>query len=288
MSERQRIEQITYGDRSELSGLFFDEDEVSYQAAILDDIYLSKQPFDYDPYSPTPLDPFHLKTSGPDYYHAALMLMDERVDAVGKKYNIPEEIKHLVSHEIAVEHEHRSHKNNAAMRELRKSIDENSMLSQEYANDIVAARAGVSDLGRLAIILAKFPSMGGVEVMKYTQPFENRDMVMAHATLISRVRMTEMQSGGNFEIVDSKVEMAQPSIVNTANNVGPYVVAFKGKEAEIIVNGQPLELMGRYSYIAMDDSVQLDGVEPITVSAGSKTANVQPIAITKYLRLPRS
>lgn len=287
MPERQQIEQMAYGDRSELSGLFFDEDEVSYQAAMLDDIVMSKQPFDYDPLSPTPLDPFHLKTSGPDYYHAALMLMDERVDAVGKKYSIPEEIKDLVSHEIAVEHEHRSHKNNAAMRELRKSIDESSVFSREYANDIVAARAGVSDLGRLAIVLAKFPSMGGIEVMKYTKPFENRDMLMAHATLISRVRMTEMQSDGDFKIVDSKIEMAQPSIVNTANNVGPYVVAFKGKEAEIIVNGQPLELMGRYSYIAMDDSVQLNGVEPITVSAGSKTANVQPIAITKYLRLPR-
>jgi hypothetical protein len=287
MSERQQIEQMAYNDRSELSSLFFDEDEVSYQAAMLDEIFLSKQPFDYDPLSPTPLDPFHLKTSGPDYYHAALMLMDERVDSVGKKYNIPQEIKDLVSHEIAVEHEHRSHKNNAAMREFRKSIDENSTFSREYANDIVAARAGVSDLGRLAILLAKFPSMGGIEVMKYTKPFENRDMVMAHATLISRVRMTEMKSDGNFEIVDNKIEMAQPSIVNTANNVGPYVVAFKGKEAEIVVNGQPLELMGRYSYIAMDDSVQLNGVEPITVSAGSKTANVQPIAITKYLRLPR-
>lgn len=287
MSERYRNEQITQSDRSELSGVFFDEEQVSYQAAMLDDIYLSKQPFDYDPYSPTPLDPFHLKTSGPDYYHAALMLMESRVEATSDKYGVPEHIKHIVNHEIAVEHDQRSRDNNDAMRVFRKSIDENAMLSREYANDIVAARAAVSDLGRLAMLLAEHPEMGGIEVMKYTDAFEHRKLVIAHATFLSRVRMTEMQSGGSFELVDGKFDTTRPTIVNTANNVGPHVVAFKGKEADIIVDGRPLELMGRYSYIVMDDSVQLNGVEPITVSTGSKTANVQPIAITKYLRLPK-
>jgi hypothetical protein len=291
MNHRRSIESLTPLDRSELSGLFFSEEHesVPYHEAVIEDIVMDRQPFDYDPLSPTPLDPFHLRTAGPNYYHAARMLMEERLDSVVDAHNIPDGIKSLVMHEIEVEHEHRSHKNNAAMRELREYIPKDELLERKYANDIIAARAGVSNIGRLALLLANAPTMGGIEVMKFTQPFDQRAMTLAEATFVSRLRMTEMQSEGEFTIVDGKIGVDSPEILDTSKNVGPHVIAYKGKEADIVIGGRHLELVTRQSYIALGESLlNIVGIQPVHIPVGDKMINVQPIAVTKYLRVPKS
>jgi hypothetical protein len=190
-------------------------------------------------------------------------------------------------HEVEVEHEHRSHKNNAAMRELRNSFPKDQPIEREKANDIIAARAAVSSIGRLALVLVRSPQVGGIEVMKYTRFLDNRAMMIAHASFISRIRKAEMESDGKFIVADKKIEMAETQILDTSANVGPHIIAFKGKEADLEVDGVPLELIGRYSFIALDKSLHVEGVQPSNVPAGERTANVKSIAITKYLRIEK-
>ena len=291
MSVRRNIEVFSPTNPADIRGLFFEEEKVSYYDAVIKDICLDQQPFDYDPLSPTPLDPFHIRTGGPqgpEYYHAARMLMEDRLDTTALEHGIPDGVRDIVMHEIEIEHDHRSHKNNSAIRELREYIPREQMLERAKANEIVAARAGVSNIGHLAVLLADAPKMGGIEVMKYTQPFDQRAMTLAEATFVARLRMTEMQSDGAFTIIDDKIGMDNFEITDTSKNVGPHVIAFKGKQADLEVNGRHLELMSRQSYIALGNSLlNIVGVQPVHKKIGDTVANVQPIAMTKYLRIPK-
>jgi hypothetical protein len=287
MINRQFADMLRTPDRSELTDLFFEDQKVSYEAAVTEDIILHQQPFDFDPLSPTPLDPFHLRTYGAEYYRAASMLMEARLSEMTEEHDIPEDVQRMVYHEIEFEHEHRSHKNNASMRKLREAIPRNKKIDREHANDIVAARAGVAGIGKLALLLSRYPEMGGLEVMKYTKPFDLRATQLANAAFIARLRTAEMSDPENLKIADGKIEMTNPQLLNTSVNVGAHVVALKGKEADVTVGGRNLELIGRYSYVALDSAVHLDSVEPLEVPVGDDVINLQPIGITKYFRIPK-
>lgn len=288
MSERSAIRSVEKFDRAEPTDLLFKENRVSYQRAVLDPIVMKQQPFDYDILSPTPLDPYHVTTSGVEYFRGAAVLMEGRLAEVADEYSIPGDILESVQEEIDFQHYKRCQSNNKAVRSLRESLRKTRSFNREQANDLVAARAGVSDIGRLALLLAKHPSMGGIEVMKYTKPFDNLDMRMANAVFIRRMREAETERGVGFEIIGNKVGMEEPELLDTSQNVGSHVIAIKGKEADISVGDRRLELMSRYSYIAISNAVEIPGIQPAYHHIGHKVVNIQSIGVTKYLRNART
>lgn len=288
MSEKDPTvtERLVFTDQAEITGQFFDnqhDDFISYDEVISKDIFLGRQPFDVNPYSPTPLDPFHLRTAGSEYFLAAGLLMESRLNEAANKAGVPEDIYSSVFDEIMFEHVHRSDKNNIAMRILREAYANQPRLDRSTANKIIAARAGLSGISQLGHILASVRKMGGIEVMKYTKPFDTRDCVSAHAKFIHSMRLADNEDP-TFTIIGD-IQTSNQRILNTAKNVGSHIVVTKGKEADVLIDGQHLELIGRYSYVALDSDLPVGNIQSNLVRIGNRTANVQPISIAKYLRI---
>lgn len=289
MIDRNSAKTDIFKCKSEATDLYFKDGPVSYQQAVLDPILMQAQPFEYDALSPTPLDPFHLSTTGLDYYRAASILTEGRLLEASEKYNIPDEVQEVAHREVEIEHERQSHKNNASMRKYRESLLPTKSFSVESANDIIAARAAVSTIGRLGLLLAKHPAVGGVEVMKWTAFFDNRSTMLAHATFVSRVQQESMNEASDFEVIGGKVQMARADLMlNTAENVGSEIIAFKGKEADIMVGGRHLELIGRYAFIALHNDLRIEGMQPVNVPVGNTRMNLQSLGMQKYLRIAKS
>ncbi|HEX7483886.1 MAG TPA: hypothetical protein VF281_01910 [Candidatus Saccharimonadales bacterium] len=288
MIDRNFAKTDIFQSKSEATDLYFKDGPVSYQQAVIDPILMQAQPFEYDALSPTPLDPFHLSTTGLDYYRAASILTEGRLLEAAEKYNIPDDVQELAHQEVEIEHERQSHKNNASMRKYRESLRSTERFSVEKANDIIAARAAVSTIGRLGLLLAEHPVVGGVEVMKWTAFFDNRSTMLAHATFVSRMQQENMNQDSDFEIIGGKVQMARADLMlNTAENVGSEVIAFKGKEADVIVAGRHLELIGRYAFIALHNDLHIEGMQPVNVPVGNTRMNLQSLGMQKYLRIAK-
>ncbi len=271
----------------EAAGLTFfemDEGRIDVDRVLDGQILLPAQPYDYDMMSPTPLDPFNLRTTGVDYYNAAEMIMDNRLHEMAVRHAIPEDIQRDVMSEIKFEHEHRSHKNADAMSRLRAAVKERKVKSFDSfeANDIMRARAGVSCLGRIAVLLTEYPEIGGIEVMKFTKPFDRVALALAEAAFIARMHRTAHQMAPDFQVELKQNE--QPRPIDTHDQVSPAVMPYKVKEADLLVNGQLLEVVSRPSYIAIDPAFELPGVPPQLKQTGDVLANVQPIGVTKYIR----
>lgn len=268
---------------------FFDESEkyISAERVLEGEILLPAQPYDYDMMSPTPLDPFNLRTTGIHYYNAAEMIMDARLHEMAMRHSIPEDIQKDVMSEIKFEHEHRSHKNADAMSRLREAVKDRNIDSFDTveANDIMRARAGVSCLGRIAVLLTEYPEIDAVEVMKFTKPFDRVALALAEAAFIARMHHTAHAMGPTFEVELTQGE--QPRPIDTHDQVSPAVMPYKVKEADLLVNGEFLEVISRPSYIALDPAIELPGVPPQLKQTGDVLANVQPIGVTKYIRIAK-
>lgn len=269
---------------------FFDESDgrIDAEQVLEGKILLPAQPYDYDMMSPTPLDPFNLATNGVDYYNAAEMIMDVRLHEMALRHDIPADIQLDVMSETKFEHEHRSHKNADAMGRFRQAVADRGITSFDVqeANEIMRARAGVSRIGRVAILLAKYPEIGGIEVMKITAPFNRDAIALAQAAFIARLRHTERELG-TAEFCYEPTPNTTPRPVNTRKQVSPSILPYKATDARLHVLGRTLDVVSRPSYIAIRPDIELPGVEPQIIQAGDMVMNVQQIAVTKYIRIAK-
>lgn len=155
---------------------FIDDNKSRTLEEVLDmDLVMSKMPHDVNTISPTPLDPYSLSVNGIRYEAFAREYM------LGQLYRSTEnlgssnqmQIKQAEA-EIIYQHRHRMAKNTEAMdrwKDKAATIGDGSLLSHEEAEGIMQVRAGVASITAMTELLARNPTMGGIEIAKATRPF---------------------------------------------------------------------------------------------------------------------
>lgn len=269
---------------------------------------LEGQPYDYREYSPTPLDPILLRNAGgPRYDEAALEYMDEaRVrlcltdepsfgstsEALAwyekHRGRIPDPVWVSMMREIMTQHELKLNRNDAAIRHLRRN---NTPVTPEEAEEIMQVRAGIASIPTMLRFLARYPEVGGLEIMKATRPGD------ACATLAARAALlTELESIAETD-VDVAVEMGvsrrlhirpAPELHDIPD---PRIVVLKTHIARAAVRladeTKQLEIIWRDSGVVLDrEWDDLSDAYLIGKTAnGTPAAYVAPISVTAYARL---
>lgn len=265
----------------------FDAPAYNYEDVFCAHIELERQPYDLNVYSPTPLDPHRLRLHGPGYFMSARLYMDALLTDKQHEINLPQHIRDDIWMEIQYEHVHRSDKSSDAMERLREVADPMSPVSPEVAELVMRARSGTATIGELAHLLALYPEMEAVEVMKYTQPLESRKMDMAHARFVYELHMAENTDTGI--IVETEGYLGKNLQPRKNHPTVPSTVFIgKGVEAKVVIDGVEMELVGRYSYYVPEPGdLSLAHIEPTVVAINGQQILMYPIAISKYLRLAK-
>lgn len=251
-------------------------------------IELEKQPYDLNVYSPTPLDPHRIKLHGPGYFMSARLYMDALLTDKQAEVNLPQHIRDDIWMEIQYEHVHRSDKSSDAMERLRGAYNPDDAVHPYIAELVMRARSGTASIDQLAHLLALYPEMESVEVMKYTQPLESRKMDMAHARFVYELHMAENTAPGI--IVETEGYLGKNLQPRKNHPTVPKTVFIgKGVEARVVIDGVEMELVGRYSYYVPEPGdLSLVHIEPTVVTINNQQILMYPIAISKYLRLAKS
>lgn len=236
------------------------------------------------PYQPTPLDPEYAIA---EYIDTAFDLMMERAEQAAEVNGLTEAPLDWIRHEIAYEHGMRCDKNELRMERLRVLLEGYEALSYDMAEVITRARAGQATISEYAALLAAYPELDGLEVMKSTRPLDFEGFSEAH-TVTTRDMTADLQENRIAHLWLGRGK--NPLEVNNTKHVDTsqsgqcrHVKLFKTIEAQLELEGVPMELVTRRTYIRLpegchqvpDEYVKDDG------------STVQPIAISKYLRLAR-
>ncbi|HET8884037.1 MAG TPA: hypothetical protein VFM68_01045, partial [Candidatus Saccharimonadales bacterium] len=278
MSEHFPNEQFEIYGEVEPSSPFVDVDRTTFEGIFENDLVISKQPYEMNEFSPTPLDPFHLMhNGGVGYFVGASVLMEQRLHEAAENADLPQPLEEIIVNEIIYEHHHRSQKNNLAMRQLREAFRGVPVgdIDPQTVELILRARSATADIYESASLLASVPEMEAIEVMKYTAPLDERGLTFAHAKFIYNTRRTN-DTMEDFQIDNMMQSNTQARAISNTNTDSRIIVT-KRKEADLTVKGQKLELIGRYNYIVIDPTINLTGVRPNLVKLGGNTVNRQPI-----------
>jgi len=278
-------------------------------------LVLKRQPFNINPDSPTPLDPYRLKIEDGLFYDESARLFmqkkqldpmqqfeDEEEDKDAYKAKIHQwtidRLKELedepnadawasVSREIQTQHLLKERRNDAALELLR---EDNRIVSPDEAERIMQVRAGVAQLPTMLRFLAVHPEIGGLELMKATRPFNPRAIWMA--------RFAFMKTLGSLDEQDIAIELRAENTRRLhivpdkefEDVPDPRIVVQKTNLARIAVELDHqismLEVVWRDSGVVLgpqDDEKNSFGV--LRDEHGDVVAHVAPIAVTAYARL---
>lgn len=276
---------------------------------------LRQQPFNINPDSPTPLDPYRLKiTDGPFYDESARLFMEKKQLDPMQQFDYEEEDSEeyrkkvdlwiaarlndledepsadtwaSVSREIQTQHLLKERRNDAALELLR---EDNRIVSPDEAERIMQVRAGVAQLPTMLRFLAVHPEIGGLELMKATRPLNPRAIWMA--------RFAFMKTLGSLDEQDIAIELRAENTRRLhivpdkefQDVPDPRIVVQKTNLARIAVELDHqismLEVVWRDSGVILgpqDDEKNSFGV--LRDEHGNLMAQVAPIAVTAYARL---
>lgn len=284
-----------------------------YQGVTVSDVVklplsLDGQPYDYFEYSPTPLDPMLLRdATGSRYDEAALEYMDDMRERVSQDFtsfedvmawydanvdNIPDPLWLSVMRETMTQHALKLKRNDNAIRTLR---DNKTRVTPSEAEDIMRVRAGVAPLPTMLRFLARYPEIGGLEILKATRPFDAKATGRAYGDLLSE--LYAMEGDGDLDL-SVKVKVGRPRRLKIVpdselNDVpDPRIVILKTRLAKVAVRlskdeVQNLEIIWRDSGALLDETHK----NPATIymvgkdRAGHEAAHIAPISVTAYARL---
>lgn len=265
----------------------FDLETYDHDDVFVKDLLIVKQPYELNERSPTPLDPFHLKLDETDYFTSAGFHVERRLMKTADAIGLSEEARERITSEIEYEHLHRSLKNNDAMKRLRVAFENEEQVDSRMAELILRARAGNADIQSTAYLLAAFPEMEAIEVMKYTEPLQDKKLELAHAHFIYALRMAAREVPGMVvETVNGNTGI-RPR--RSHDSVLSNIFIAKGKEADIFVENIHLELISRYSYYVPDTTERaLMNVMPTMCTMNGRSIAMYRIALSKYLRVAKS
>lgn len=261
------------------------------------EIYLPKQPFEYNGISPTPLDPYNLKAQGMPYFEAAgvFMHLDVRDKALSAGLPVDSSIITAVSNEVDYQHLHRSQRNDESMGRFRKKL--RTPLTPYEAGMALRVRAALGASHEPGLLLSKVPEMEGVEGMKATRFLDRPAIEDANRMYIGDL-MKAAHNNKGFHI-NRLYDLASAEQVSWRNmyeaDEASHTYCFKDSVAvvkwvqmDMTINDVPIELVSRNSYVFLPPEIYLDGVMPNMIQLqNGNVVNAQPIDVTKYFRVKK-
>ncbi len=239
---------------------------------------LNAMPFEYNPNSPTPLDPYNVRVHGMGYAAVSLeFMLGELTRNTDNLTDAHQEQIEQAEAEIVHQHDHRIQKNAEAMDRWREyaSSGMTKHLSREEAEGVMQVRAGISRPAAVLELISRNPSMGGIEIAKATRPFCLGSHIVARTVL--------------------KKDLARTPGVSLVNeeDARPYRFAIDQHNMALItkteigvatINDQKLEIVTRESGVLYDPQSVQRIPESIYSKIGGSSFALAPLDITSYVR----
>ena len=265
---------------------FLDEQtKVTLEQALEMPLSMSHLPFDIDTLSPTPLDPYALTVyGGVDYALAARSYMIDKLHSntisIGDTHRV---LIERAEQEILDQHFHRMQKNDEALRQWKEVAavrSSDKVLSHRDAEGVMQVRAGVAQPEAILQLLARNPSMGGIEVSKATRPFCFTAYGIAKKVLHDRLLKLEERVNG-FSATHDMSPTPYRSSIDQKN--ASLVVKSQIGQASLL--GVELELINRESSVMYHPS-EMDSVpENRSFNFGPHVVESSVIDSTTYVRV---
>lgn len=277
---------------------FFDSlkgDEKEIYAALYAPIELESQPFDENLLSPTPGDPYNVKTHSMSYYHAAEMLMlgrfKNRADLITNSDTADVHTIMMgldaIELEIITQHEHQCRRNNESTNRLQASFRHNTARFDPGMADVIRdVRSGVASTEERIALLIQHPEMDSIEDMKFTCPLDIKGYKSAMERYFRNFMELQHKSVIDFTIIPKdEQEITTKDVTESA---GKGIEVCKTVLFEVTIDDVVLELVERKSFCVFPTSPQIRGItENIVKLTGKHPANRQPINVSAYFRVKR-
>lgn len=244
-------------------------------------LHLDRQPFEYNPISPTPLDAENLIIHGGlSYAFSARHDMQRQLhENVGKlECEVDSATVDIVRDEIDAQHTNRIYKNSTAL-EVLQTIDARVELFE--AERIMRIRAGIGGVAAPLWLLSKYPQLGGIEIMKATRPFSLDGIQQAKALFLYRLRKAP------FDVVELDVTHEAP--YRSVHTDESRIVIVKIRIARAVMSATEtsdrllMDIVARDSYVALgQDEAPLLPV--VKTDLHGETIRLVPVDTTIYCR----
>lgn len=248
------------------------------------DLHIEKQPFEVNPLSPTPLDPFNFVANGEYYFNSAEILMHDRFNEKANQTNISDEARAAIGREITTQHMMQSTKNAESYKRLRSAVALNpSRLDDGMKSAIPALRSGLASSELRLRLLNQFPEMIAIEDMKYTCALDVEAYQKAISAYVHQFTKLQFTAGVNFFILPKDERRARA--IDVSESADSNIVVTKSCLAEVFYEDTAFELIERRSFYSFPTDPQLQGVpENIVRFIDAEATNLQPIAVSVYMR----
>jgi|SRR5690606_33067622 len=290
MTERIEVVQVLPTFNPEKGNFLDAHPEIPLEYAVDGRIELKKLPYEYNPLSPTPLDPLaiHIADTDKDYYESAATHMSGVLLEASQSKGICNHDYQVILDEILLQHTHRSLKNTEAMGRLRGAVN-GLELDRDTANLIISVRSGTGSWMDPARLLARFPAMEAVEAMKATRPLDRMSLRAANTTFNAGLMQESSRSADATTAIFYSGERAKPyKAFFDKDNPQNYIT--KAVEGEVAVDGVALELVARDTFTLLSPDSRIENPDDFIIrDLGGSLGEVvfAPVDTTKYFRVKK-
>lgn len=227
-------------------------------------------------YTPTPLDSGSVYVGPVPYSSAINDLLYDRLRGVTPD-QMPVETVEFLQGIIARDNHHRTTRNAQSMNRLRQIHYDFPAISEQHAALITDLRAGTASIEDAINLISIVPELGSIEVMKFTSPFDEKGVTEANHITDAHLKKVCRELGFEVNELDEfEYPLRRKDVIDSKEGM---VIIRKRPEMGILANGVELELVrSQTEAIFKADAFGL----PQNITNGY---NVQPINISKYLRL---
>lgn len=263
---------------------FLDSDRAYTLEEVLDlPINLNAMPFDFNRFSPTPLDPDNVQAHGAAYPKVALDYMMSELDRSSSKH-LPwhrQYLRQLAEAEIEFQHAHRIDKNAETMRRWREyaASHPDIVLPHEDAEGVMQVRAGIAKTRAIGELAVRNPeTLGkGIEILKSTNPFCFQAHIEARETLRDRIKPIPGTLLNDEDVAPYKFDIDEHN----------HALITKTIIGTVAVRGVTLEVVTRESGIMFDSKRDDEKIESMYVNITGHEFALAPLDITSYIRVAR-
>lgn len=264
-------------------------DSLGFYSGQLDEkLTIEKQPYEINPLSPTPADPFNIVAGDRPYFESAEELMQQRFDDKADQVNLDSMSRNSIKREISTQHMMQSTKNAEGYNRLRLAVAQDpSRLTDELAGIIPDVRSGLASSKNRLLLLSSFPEMVAIEDMKYTCPLDIKGYQRAMRTYVNKLRELQFSAGLDFFVLSN--DEAKARSINVSESADSNIMVIKSVMGELFFHNSVFELVEKRSYYSFPTNPQLRGItENIIKLLDEEARNIQPISVSVYIRHKQS
>lgn len=205
------------------------------------------------------------------------------IEREGQLY-VSRETAQLAAGELLAQHEYRQSRNDQTLEIMRNDQTE---IDAETAEEIMQVRAGVASLRTALRLLARFPQLGNLELMKFSRPFDPRAIELSRARFLSSLmRLTEPDMIVGVDSIASyyrRIEVEEERIVVLKTHVARVAIrdspelAVVIREAGVILDPKHDDLATTYRIATRPDGSKIH-VAPIGIGGYGRLAPRQETA----------